>query len=68
MSTVFVNIIETALRKSVPKKVFIRNDKSDITIQQKWKNKTRKLYREMNRRIKPTDDRYEALQQKYLEQ
>ena len=69
MFTIFVNIIETALKKSVPKKkVFIRNDKSDITFHQKWKNKTRKLYREMNRRMKPTDERYEVLQRKYLEQ
>ena len=67
--TAFVNIIETALKKSVPKtKVFIRNDKSDITIHQKWKNKTRKLYREMNIRMKPTDDGYEVLQRNYLEQ
>ena len=46
MFTAFKNIIETALKKSVPKKkVFTRNDKSDITIPQKWKNKTQ-LYRE----------------------
>ena len=38
MFTVFVNRIETALKKSVPKKeVFIEKDKSDITIHQKWK-------------------------------
>ena len=62
MFTAFVNIIETAFKKSVPKKkLFIRNDKSDITIHQKWKDKTRKLYREMNRRMKPKDDRYEVL-------
>ena len=68
MYTAFVNIIETASKKSVPKKkVFIRNDKSDITVHQKWKNKTSKLYREMNRRMKPTDDRYEVMQRNYLE-
>ena len=68
MFTVFVKIIEKALKKSVPKKkVFIRNDKSDMTIHQKWKNKTRKLYREINRRMTPTDERYEILQRKYLE-
>ena len=51
------------------KKVFIRNDKSNITIHQKWINKkTRELYSEMNKRKKPTDDRYEALQHYYLEQ
>ena len=66
MFTAFVNIIVTALKKSVPKKkIFIRND---ITIRQKRKNKTPKLYREMNRRMKPTDDRYRVLQRKYLEQ
>ena len=64
-----MNIIETALKKNVSKKkVFIRSDKSDITIHQKWKNKTRKLYREMNIRMKPKDDIYEVLQWNYLEQ
>ena len=57
------------MKKSVPKKKgLIRNDKGDKTIHQKWKNKTRNLYREMNRRMKPTDDRYEVLQRNYLEQ
>ena len=68
MFTIFVKKIETA-KKSVPeKKIFTRHDKSDITIHQKWKNKTRKLYREMNRRMKPTDKRYEVLQRKCFEQ
>ena len=53
MFTVCVNTIETALKKSVPKKVFLRNDKSDLTIHRKWiTKKTGEFYREKNKRRK----------------
>ena len=49
MYTVFVSIIESAIRKCVPKKkVFIRNDKSKITVHQKWVNQeTKRLHQQI---------------------
>ena len=43
--TVFTSIIESAIKKFIRKKVvFIRNDKSELTIHENWvKNETKKL-------------------------
>ena len=65
--TIFVNYNETALSKSIKKKAFIRNDRSNVTIHQQWfKNDTRNIYNKMIIGMKPGDAEYARLLTKSL--
>ena len=69
MFTVFADILEKALRRCAPKKtVFIKNDKSKITIEQKWiKEKTKNLYRKIDSSMKPQSLTYQQIQNDLIE-
>ena len=69
MFTIFKNIIERALKKCAPMRtVFIPNDKSDITIQQKWvTEETLKLCKQINSRMNLKDMKYQSLQNDFVE-
>ena len=69
MFSVFSNIFERSLEKSVTKrKVFIRNKKSSITIQNSWiKNETKKMFAEMKEFMHPDDISYNLIQQSFCE-
>ena len=55
---------ESVLRK----KVFIRNDKSDLVIRQKWiKNETKRLYNGITSNMKPNSTVYTALKSQFLD-
>ena len=60
MFSVFMTILENALRKSIKKtKMFIRNDESDITINQKWiSSQTKRLYNNLSEQMQPNDTKY----------
>ena len=56
---------EGVLRK---KKVFIRNDKSDLVIRQKWiKNETKRLYNGITSNMKPNNKVYTTLKSQFLD-
>ena len=56
---------EGVLRK---KKVFIRNDKSDLVIRQKWiKNETKRLYNGITSNMKPNNTVYTTLKSQFLD-
>ena len=69
MFSVFMTILESALRKSIKKKkVFIRNDKSDITINQKWiSSQTKRLYNNLSEQMQPNDTKYHDIQCEIIE-
>ena len=69
MFSVFNDIIENALRRCAPKKkVFIRNDKSDLVIRQKWiKNETKRLYNGITSNMKPNNTVYTTLKSQFLD-
>ena len=68
MFSVFMTILENALRKSIKKKVFIRNDKSDITINQKWiSSQTKRLYINLSEQMQPNDNKYHDIQKELIE-
>ena len=64
MFTVFTHFRENKLRRCFhPKPVFIRNDKSKLTIKQNWiKAKTKILNRNINSSMKPQSLRYRQVQ------
>ena len=66
MFSVFMTILENAFRKSIKKKkVFIRNDKSDITKNQKWMSyQTKRLYNNLSEQMQPKDTKYHDIQKK----
>ena len=69
MYTVFVNTIESAIRKCVPKKnVFIRSDKSKLTVHQKWVNQeTKRLHDQIEKDSDIESFSYKSLYSKFLE-
>ena len=68
MFTIFTQILEDAIKQSVPKKVFIRDDKSSLTIHENWvSQETKKLYRKLDRSMHPTDQTYLSLERVFLE-
>ena len=69
MFTIFTQILEDAIKQCVPKKrVFIRNDKSSLTIHENWvSQETKKLYRKLDRSMHPTDQTYLSLKRVFLE-
>ena len=69
MFSVFKNIFEKSLAKCVTKrKVFIRNDKSSITIQNSWiENETETIFAKMKEFLHPDDTSYNLLQQSFCE-
>ena len=69
MYTCFKLTIENAIRKCVPKeKVFIRNDKSNLTIYEKWVTaKTKAAYRKINTTANPYNINYQKLQNNLVE-
>ena len=49
------------------KKVFIRNDKSNLTIHQKWvSSETKRLYNKIKQDMNPNDLKYEDIQQQFI--
>ena len=66
--TILTSFIENSLRKSISKKkVFIRNDKSNLTIHQKWvSSKTKRLYNKIKQDMNPNDLKYEDIQQQFI--
>ena len=69
MYTCFTSTIENAIRKWVPKKkVFIRNDKSILTIYEKWVTaKTKAAYGKINTTANPYNINYQKLQKILVE-
>ena len=69
MFSVFSNIFERSLEKCVTKrKVFIRNDKSSITIQNSWiENEIKKMFAKMKEFMHPDDISYNLIQQNFCE-
>ena len=68
MFTILTSFIENSLRKSISKKkVFIRNDKSNLTIHQKWvSSETKRLYNKIKQDMNPNDLKYEDIQQQFI--
>ena len=70
MSTNFSNLTERALKKCAPmKKVFIRNDKSNNTKQQKWvtdETESCNLYSQINFTMEPKGKKYQNLQNDFV--
>ena len=69
MFSVFSNILERSLEKCVTKrKVFIRNDKSSITIQNSLiENETKKKFAKIKKFMHPDDISYNLIQQNFCE-
>ena len=67
--TIFIIILERAFKKCTPMKtVFVRNDKSDMTVQQKWvTEETCKIYKQMNYRMNPKDMKNQNLHRDFVE-
>ena len=68
MFTVFIDIIEKALKKCTSKKtVFIRNDKNCLTLHSTWVNeKTKNIYRRIKPNMNPNDATYKELKHDFL--
>ena len=50
------------------KAVFIRNDKSNLTIHQKWfTEETKKHYKQINQSMNPSDAKYKLFQNNFFE-
>ena len=48
--------------------MFIRNDKSDITINQKWiSSQTKRLYNNLSEQMQPNDTKYHDIQKELIE-
>ena len=69
MFSVFSNILERSLEKCITKtKVFIRNDKSSITIQNSWiENEIKKMFAKMKTFMHPDDFSFNLIQQSFCE-
>ena len=69
MFTIFCDIIEKALHKCTRKKtVFIRNDKSVLTIHNKWvTTQTRNIYSKICPKMNPNDPAYKTLKHDFLD-
>ena len=68
MFTILTSFIENSLRKSISKKkVFIRNDTSNLTIHEKWvSSETKRLYNKIKQDMNPNDLKYEDIQQQFI--
>ena len=60
--------MENSLHQSISKKkVFIRNDKSNLTIHQKWvSSETKRLYNKIKQDMNPNDLNYEDIKQQII--
>ena len=69
MFSVFSNIFEKSLEKCVTKrKVFIRDDKSSVTIQNSWiENEIKKRFAKTKELMHPDDISYKVIQQHFFE-
>ena len=67
--SIFSNYIENSLNKSILKKtVFIRNDKSNLTLHQKWvTEKTQQHYKQIHQSMNPSDAKYKLFQSNFIE-
>ena len=67
MFSILTRFLENSLRKSISKKVFIRNDKSNLTYDQKWvSTETKRLYNKIRQDMNPNDLKYEHIQQQFI--
>ena len=68
MFFVFMTNLKNALRKSIKKKkVFIRNDKTDIMNNQKWfSSQTKHLYNNLFEQMQPNDTKYQDIQKDFI--
>ena len=68
MFTSYTQNLEDAIKQCFPKKVFIRNDKSSLTMHENWvSQETKKLYRKLDRNMHHTDQTYLSLKRDFLE-
>ena len=66
MYTVLTDILEKTLR-CTQKTVFIRNDKSKITMEQKWIKVKQNMYWKIDRSMKPQSSTYRKVQNDLIE-
>ena len=67
--SIFSNYIENSLNKEILKKtIFIRKDKSNLTLHQKWvMEKTKQHYKQIHQSMNPSDAKYKLFQSNFIE-